>query len=239
MILEGDLVSTTTPEKHLNEIYRAVLKQAINSDCTDEDSRKELYYMLRKNLGSIVVLYSPLSADSLRKLLHITKEDADQTLEDLHAILDVPEDQARSLRLHHPSFRDFLLDKERCGDQNIWIDEKEVHQMLASKSIRLMATALKPNICSLDSYGVLVSDIESSRVQQCLSQEVQYACLYWIQHFQSGGDQLLDGDQVHQFLQSHALHWLEALTWMRKFSEGIHAIITLESIALVSLPCSN
>jgi hypothetical protein len=33
----------------------------------------------------------------------------------------------------------------------------------------------------------------------------------------------------------HLLHWLEALCWMRKISEGILAITSLEYLALVSL----
>lgn len=56
-----------------------------------------------------MVLRSPLSAFSLNRLLHLPKEVVDQTLEDLYAILDIPEDQTSPLRLHHPSFRDFLL----------------------------------------------------------------------------------------------------------------------------------
>jgi hypothetical protein len=40
--------------------------------------------------------------------------------------------------------------------------------------------------------------------------------------------------KVHQFLKEHLLHWLEALSWMRKVSEGIHAITSLESIALLA-----
>jgi hypothetical protein len=75
-------------------------------------------------LGSIVVLLSPFSAHSLSRLLQIPKEDINETLEDLHAILDIPKDQIRLLRLHHPSFRDFLLEKERCGDLNFWADGK-------------------------------------------------------------------------------------------------------------------
>jgi hypothetical protein len=47
--------------------------------------------------------------------------------------------------------------------------------------------------------------------------------------------QLHDGGEVHQFLQTHFLHWLEALSWMWKISEGILAITSLESIALVSV----
>jgi hypothetical protein len=39
---------------------------------------------------------------------------------------------------------------------------------------------------------------------------------------------------VHQFLQVHLLHWLEALSWMQKVSEGIYAITSLESIIAVS-----
>jgi hypothetical protein len=39
---------------------------------------------------------------------------------------------------------------------------------------------------------------------------------------------------VHHFLQEHLLHWLEALGWMQKVSEGIYAIISLESITTVA-----
>jgi hypothetical protein len=35
-------------------------------------------------------------------------------------------------------------------------------------------------------------------------------------------------------LQEHLLHWFEALGWMGKVSEGIHAIASLESITTVS-----
>lgn len=44
------------------------------------------------------------------------------------------------------------------------------------------------------------------------------------QHLQKSGIQLRDSDDVHQFLQIHLLHWLEALVWMRNISEGIVAI---------------
>lgn len=46
---------------------------------------------------------------------------------------------------------------------------------------------------------------------------------------------LYDNDQGHQFLPTHVLHWLEALSWKRKIAEGIHAIPLVESVALVSL----
>ena len=73
----------------------------------------------------------------------------------------------------------------------------------------------------------------SSQVQQCLSPELQYACLYWVQHLQKGGMGLCDEDQVHLFLKEHLLRWREALSWMRRKSDGINAITSLQSVVKV------
>jgi len=108
------------------------------------------------------------------------------------------------------------------------------HQKLVNHCIQLMSNSLKQDICCIDAPGMLVSDdVASSRVEQCLPPEVQYACLYWIQHLQKSTMQLHDNDQVHEFLKQHLLHWFEALGWMRKVSEGIHAISLLESTTTV------
>jgi hypothetical protein len=191
--------------------------------------------MLRHILGSIVVLLSPLSASSLHRLLNITKQKIDQVLKDLHAILDIPKIDIYPLRLHHPSFRDYLLSKNRCNDPDFWVDEKQAHQMLADSCIQLMSTSIKQDIHSLDAPGMLVADIKRSQVTWHLSPEVQYAVLYWIQHIQMSGVQLCDNGQVHQFLQGHFLYWLEALGWMEKVPEGVRAIASLESFASVSI----
>jgi hypothetical protein len=229
----GSSTTMNAPERHLNEIYITVLKHSVSPEYTAEE-KMELYSMLRNVVGSTVILLSPLSVYSLSRLLKIPKEDIDQTLEDLHSVLDVPKDQTLPLRLHHPSFRDFLLNNDRCKDPDFWVDKKQAHQTLANSCIGLMSTSLKQDICGLDAPGILVTDVESSRVERSLPPAVQYACLYWIPHLQKSGSQLHDNDQVHQFLQEHLLHWLEALGWMQKVSEGIHAIASLESITAVS-----
>jgi len=231
--------SMTKPEKHLDEIYITVLRNAISADYSSEEEQ-EVCSILRHMLGSIVILLSPLSIDSLRRLLHVQKQEIDETLEDLHAILDIPMDQARPLRLHHPSFRDFLLNKDRCTDSNLHLDEHQAHRALADSCLRLMSNSLKQDICDMGAPGVLAANMENCRVEKYLPLELQYACLYWIQHLRKSSVQLYDNDQFHQFLQVHFLHWLEALGWMQKISEGIHAIASLESIAIVSrLPASH
>ncbi|OBT69729.1 hypothetical protein VE03_00856 [Pseudogymnoascus sp. 23342-1-I1] len=234
-ILKGSSSAITAPENHLNEIYLAVLKHSISSEYSDEE-KEVVCNMLKYTLGSIVVLLSPLSTSSLSRLLHLLREDLDLTFEDLYAILDIPEDPTRPLRLHHPSFRDFLLNKDRCGE--FWVDEKEAHQILAASCIQLMSQTLKKDICEMHAPGSKASQVRSSWIEKCLPPEVQYACLYWVQHLQRGDSQVHSGEKAHRFLQAHLLHWLEALGWMGKTSEGIQALLSLEVHILV-VSCSR
>jgi hypothetical protein len=232
MILEHNSTAINAPEKHLDEIYTTVLRHCFPPEYLQEEAA-ELLSMLKSLLGSIVTLLSPLSIQSLSKLLGTSLDEVDQTLHDLHAILDIPKDSSCPLRLHHPSFRDFLLEKTRCKE--FWVDEKQAHQALADSCIKLMLTSLKQDICGVDNPGMLVADIERSKVQQSLPPAVQYACRYWIKHIQKSGDQLHDNGQVHCFLQEHFLHWLEALGWIENISEGVHAIAALESSTVVRI----
>jgi hypothetical protein len=106
---------------------------------------------------------------------------------------------------------------------------------LADNCIRLMSDSLKQDIFGQKAPGTLVADVDSSRKEQFFPLEVRYACLYWVQHLHKSDAQLYDNDQVHQFLQEHLLHWLEAFGWIGKTSEGIYAILFLEAQILVSL----
>jgi hypothetical protein len=113
-----------------------------------------------------VILFSSLSEHSLRELLRCNEYHIGQTLKSLHAILDIPDNQpnqADTLHLHHPSFRDFLLSKDRCGD--FWVDEKEAHRVLAAGCIQLMSKKLKKVICELHASGQQASQVESSVIQ--------------------------------------------------------------------------
>ena len=220
------------PEQRLDSIYLTVLKSPIRKYRKQE--RKRWYTLIRETLGAIVLLQSTLSASSLSQLLRVPAEDVHRTLHELHSIVDVPHDPNRPVRLHHPSFRDFLLDKKRCGNDSFWVDKKQAHKALAHNCITLMSSSLKQDICGIGVPGALLAEMEPTLLEQCLPKELQYACLYWINHLAKSGAKLCDNDNVHTFLKKHCLHWIEALGWMGKVSEGIHAISSLELITRVS-----
>ena len=83
---------------------------------------------------------------------------------------------------------------------------------------------------------MFVNDVNPSDIEHHISPDVRYACLYWIDHVHKSAAKIQDGDEVHQFLQRHLLHWLEALGWLHKVSEGINAIISLQSLVDVRVP---
>ncbi|KAG4441743.1 hypothetical protein IFR05_002786 [Cadophora sp. M221] len=80
-----------------------------------------------------------------------------------------------------------------------------------------MSQTLKKDICEMHALSSQASQVKSNRIQKYLPPEVQYACLYWAQHLQKTE------------CQAHLLHWLEALGWIGKTSEGIQAILALEA----------
>ncbi|KAL2046201.1 hypothetical protein N7G274_001648 [Stereocaulon virgatum] len=211
-ILEGSSSAATAPEKHLDEIYITVLKQSTPSNYTDEE-KEESFATLRHVLGSRVVLLSPLAAHSLSRLLDFPDGKFDQSLKGLHAILVVPEDQTHPLRLHHPSFRDFLLSAQRCCDPHFQVEQKNAHEVLTNHCIQLMSQKLrKKNLYGLRDPGPIGSQIPFEELARCLLPELQYACEYWVSHLQrsevkiNNKQYLDDSGPIHMFMQQYFLY---------------------------------
>lgn len=68
-------------------------------------------------VGCIVTLASPLSTLSLAGLLALSPDDIEDQLDFLHSVLNIPSDRTMAVQLLHLSFRDFLVDPEKAGDQ--------------------------------------------------------------------------------------------------------------------------
>ena len=232
LILQGN-ANTTEPEAELNKIYITVLNNSLRPNYSEQE-KNDFYKMLRGILGSIVLLFSPLSADSLASLINFPGKNLRPMLDHLHSILDIPIGQAGPIRLHHPSFRDFFLDTKRCTDRQLQVDGNEIHWALANSCIRIMSDKLKKDICNLHIPGALASEVDDNQIEQFIPEELQYACSYWVQHLQESKNVLLDNGEVHLFLRKFLLFWLEALSLLGKISEGITALISLENLAKVN-----
>ncbi|KAF7540571.1 hypothetical protein G7054_g1266 [Neopestalotiopsis clavispora] len=221
------------PEKQLDQIYTTVLRAAIEQGYSDLE-KKELYGLLREVLGSITILFSPLSINSLSNLIPASSSDINETLADLHTIFRIPDQMDRVIRFHHPTFRDFLFNRQRCSDLNFWVDEKQAHKAMAENCIQLMSKVLKRDICGLQLPGTLLEDIEPKLIKERITPELEYACRYWVQHYRESGTVLRDGDEAHLFFEEFFLNWLECMTLTGNASEVPSIIRSYASLLVES-----
>lgn len=221
------------PESHLDKIYTDILLASIPKGCSIYE-RNMACDRLRTIFGAIIVLSSAISATALGALLAVPPEKILRTISKLHSILDVPDDDTQPLRLHHDSLRSFLVDANRCKEQDLLIDVVHAHAGLAEGCIKVMSSTLTENMCNQEKLGMLASDLTETSIRSCIPPQTQYACLYWVSHIEKSQQRLTDWDRVHKFLQHHILHWIEVMGWMRRSTEAIEALTSLEAMTKVS-----
>jgi hypothetical protein len=83
----------------------------------------------------------------------------------------------------------------------------------------LESGVLKEDICETRAFGTTREVLEKSAVDAHIPEAVAYACYHWMQHFVESDELIKDEDAVHQFLEKHLLHWIEAMSWLGKTSE--------------------
>ncbi|KAJ8130289.1 hypothetical protein O1611_g3342 [Lasiodiplodia mahajangana] len=219
---------TIGQDRKLYAMYLAVLDQFITG--LSETSKKEVLALFERIVGSIVLLASPLSTAALAHLLDISLDAIDNRLDLLHSVLNIPSSPSAPVRLLHLSFRDFLLDPSRSDESPFWVDEEETHKQLALDCLRVLNKTLRTDICEVKWPGTPRKSIDLQTINSKLPPEVQYACQYWVYHFEQAGGYIIDGDEVHRFLQEHFLHWLEALSLIGRLSEGLRSVNVLKTL---------
>jgi len=239
--------SSLSATEHLDGIYTALLQHSVLGKRGFQEC-EQLAGRFRQVVGSIVVMFNTMPARNLAQLLQIPSKTISRTLDSLHSVLNVPENESQPVRLFHLSFRDFLLDSQRCSDSRFQIDEKERHTSLFRRCMEHISQ-LEENICDLWGPGILITEIPNDTIQKSFPPHVQYACRYWLDHWRlslvtqptdGGGAWRLGGPveagikTIRQFLAQHFLHWLEGLSLIGEVSNGVHMIIALEEVLSVS-----
>jgi len=237
-----DTILRRSPEKSLPRLtgtYLPILESIFMSDGHGE--AKDCIFDFKRIAGTIVLLFDPLAASALARLLDWLITDVDRVLRPLHSVLNIPRspdgkmDCELPITLFHLSFRDFLIDPAQKNENEFWVNAREMHQILGMCCIRLLESGgLKEDVCQVVFLGTRRSQVAKSAIRFSLPEDVAYACCYWIQHMTNSEERIKDDSAVHQFLQKHMLHWIEALSWLGKASDVIHNLAILRSLVDVS-----
>jgi hypothetical protein len=193
----------------LDSLYLHVLRESFRSN------RKRVS-AVQNIIGTIVTAKAPLTVDAIKDLLSYDSDslDAEKFVKSLQSVLSTSgEDQL--IKIIHPSFFDFITDIQRCSDKSLFVDLKSQHFSLARRCLLRMNASLSYNICNVDRQlpNSLVQDL-ASRVSACISNALQYSCLYWAYHLDEGVDPSSEEiyDLLRTFYFKHLLHWFEVLS---------------------------
>ncbi|KAM0360221.1 hypothetical protein ACHAPK_011865, partial [Fusarium culmorum] len=205
----------------LDLTYGPVLRSLIIG--VSGDDKKQIINDFKMVIGGIVILADPLSARALSQLLEVDPEVVDNRLDTLHSVLNIPSTRNAPVRLLHLSFRDYLIKEE----SEFQVDERCTHQMLAKHCLRILCGALRKNICGLFFPGMRRSAVDSQQLDKSMPSQLQYACMHWAYHQTRGDPKLKDDKEVYDFLMTHLLHWIEAMSLLGRVKECLDSLSSL------------
>lgn len=209
----------------MDKIYLPILRQLLDGDNDDA-----ILGEFQEIVGTIILLATPLSIESLSLLLEIPPGDIKELLSPLHSLLSVPSIRDAPVRILHLSFHDYLL-SPNCPFR---VNEREKHRKIASRCFQVMEGQLKRNICNFSSFGMQSKNISSEIIAEHLTPALQYSCRYWAYHIQESKGGFTELGSVLNFFKKHFLHWLEALALIGKMFDAVKMIQSLNAIANVS-----
>ena len=179
----------------------------------------------RHVVGAIVTLRDGLSIASLARLLEVPFQSVELCLRSLHSVLDVPSHPDQKIRLLHPSFHDFLVNRTRCYDLPFYVSERDVHAYLFSNCVLSMKTSLKRNMCGLTTPTSSPHEVNSGTMTKRFPSHAQYACQYFLEHlFRWRPTALMMLDHMFgfmDFITRSLLFWIEAMSLMGKVTQAI------------------
>ncbi|KAG4259133.1 hypothetical protein FPRO03_13068 [Fusarium proliferatum] len=222
-----------SPKNKIDEIYRKVLSFPDREKMSPR-TKQRMYNDLCMILGFLVVLFKPAAIPALKKFLPSLAQSLDRLLKKLHAIVSVPWNESAPLELVHQSFRDFILSRRRSKKLNFQVQESKMHKEAFVRCLDIMSSELHEDICELRLPGIQQSEIPQDRVTEKIQQHLRYACRYWVDHLSklSDGDRrsvgLVDGGNVLKFLETHFLHWLEAMVLVEDTASAVPLLDKLQ-----------
>ncbi|PTD01268.1 Vegetative incompatibility protein HET-E-1 [Fusarium culmorum] len=214
----GEANIGSSPGRSALFIFAATLCRFINDDISEalmsfcracsscsqqvlivRSERLDIIESFRLIVGTIVTLANPLSMRALRYFSMFTAI----------APFIVPRLSCRPGKRELAEFR---------------VEERHTHQSLAKHCLRIMRGALQKNICGLSFPGMRRSSVDSGQLEKRMPSQLQYACMHWVYHQTSGKPELSDDKNVHGFLMTHFLHWLEAMSLLGRVKECLDAL---------------
>lgn len=198
---------------------------------------------------------SPIKSECHHILATVALTFRPVTLEELESIIDAPPEvppnvewleqavhssgciltiRNRTISFVHQSAKDWILSK--ASHILYPAGMTQGHSRLARSCIARVSV---PGVLVNDLYTIGRPDARraiftTEDLASLLAPGIVYACSFWALHAIQSKQDLFDDGHVHEFLQKHFLHWLEALSWLGRLSSAVGYISELRLKAKAS-----
>lgn len=145
-------------------------------------------------------------------------------LNDLKEVLYEDVANGGIIRVCHPSFLDFVNDRERCD--LYWTSAEDMDRIMFKRCLTIMRRTLKFNICGLQTSFVANKDIPGleDRIRLRIRESLKYSCLHWATHC-TEGDLATAYELITDFFRGvQILYWLEVLSLVGGLKNGFDAL---------------
>ena len=174
----------------------------------------------------------------MASLLEIPYDQIRADLSPFHSVIHVSSGSDGQISIFHASFREFTVDRVRCGDAH-YVDAFKGHKMLTVKCLQLLNRALRRNICDQreDRVHTLAHEIPDLSV---IPEALRYSCLYWAVHLSDAfSHPLVDIypalEHLRTFVNEHLLHWFECLSAIGELETGLNSLSKANETLSVSV----
>ena len=209
----------------IDTLYQQILRGAF---CELPDT---LFRDRLKVLHSLLCTEERVSASVAGKLSDVTDTQmAKVVVDELHAVLYVKDDR---VLWYHASFPDFMFAQERSRLSvplglssrlvDMSCDQHAHHTRLTHTCFCIMMSGLRFNICDLPSSFLFDSEVPDLRlrIQENISDVLQYSCRYWVQHMSraASGDRDSLQTRIVEFLHVRVLFWIEVMNLLGSLAQ--------------------
>ncbi|PVF95978.1 WD40 repeat-like protein [Serendipita vermifera] len=209
---------------NLNKLYLKILENACRLEELDERSWRAIHAKMMQILKVIVSAAIPLTAHCIDAILGI--KGTEHVVKSLASVLSLGGD--KTVFLLHPTFREFLVDREVAGQ--FYIDMAEANRLMAKGCLNVMKSELKFNICGLESSFLLnkqIDDLED-QISRSISKQLQYSSVYWPNHVINSGEPSQNQQVTEAILQicksPYPFYWMEVLSVLQEVPNGISGL---------------
>ena len=200
-------------------LYSSILKSRVPP--SDDDFQQVVGVLLAS------APYRSLCTKTIAELAGVRLYLVEKWVDDLSSLLYEDEGANKGVRVRHLSISDFFI-SDGCPSE-YRVDPGDANIQLGTSCLAKMTDQLRFNICNLEDSRLANADIKDlqSRIEQNISDALQYSCLHWSNHLCSTrkNDDKRGREQLKKFISGwYPLFWIEALSLIEMVSTSIPSL---------------